>query len=86
MPLYDYRCSACGKFEAMRKVSQRDEPMNCPTCDETAERVTASAPHVRSQGANFGMGPDFLSGSGSGSGGEGAGSYGMRHRGGCLCC
>lgn len=82
MPLYDYRCSACGTFEAMRKVSARDEPINCPTCDEAAERITASAPHVRAQGSNFGAGPDFL----SGSGGDGVGSYGMRHRGGCSCC
>ena len=30
MPTYDYACPACGGFEALRSLSQRDEPCNCP--------------------------------------------------------
>ncbi len=30
MPTYDYACPACGGFEALRSLSQRDEPLPLP--------------------------------------------------------
>jgi putative FmdB family regulatory protein len=33
MPTYEYSCPACGStFEALRKVSERDQPIACPSC------------------------------------------------------
>ncbi|MDR5854562.1 zinc ribbon domain-containing protein [Caballeronia sp. LZ062] len=74
MPVYDYECSQCGAFEAVRRIAERDEPAACPDCGATAARVTIGAPSVGS------------SGGGSQPASEDVGSYGMRHRGGCLCC
>ncbi len=36
MPIYDYRCLACGIFEAMRGVEDSSTP--CPICSQLAER------------------------------------------------
>ncbi|SAK63138.1 FmdB family regulatory protein [Caballeronia temeraria] len=73
MPVYDYECADCGAFEAVRRIAERDDPAVCPQCGATAGRVTIGAPTVG--GANSSAG-----------GGDEAGSYGMSHRGGCLCC
>ncbi|SAK54827.1 FmdB family zinc ribbon protein [Caballeronia ptereochthonis] len=73
MPVYDYECASCGAFEAVRRIAERDEPAACPLCGATATRVTIGAPSVGGASA-----PP--------SGADDAGSYGMRHRGGCLCC
>ncbi|BBU27555.1 hypothetical protein BTHE68_12890 [Burkholderia sp. THE68] len=73
MPFYDYECATCGAFEAARRIAERDEPAACPQCSATAARVTIGAPSVGGASA-------------SGAGAEDAGSYGMQHRGGCLCC
>ena len=74
MPVYDYECASCGTFETARRIAERDDPAACPLCGATAVRVTIGAPTVGG-GANA-----------QASGAEDAGSYGMRHRGGCLCC
>jgi len=74
MPVYDYECADCGKFEAVRRIAERDEAAACPRCGMTAERVRVGAP--------------ALLGGASSSGGasDSEGGYGMRHRGGCSCC
>lgn len=43
MPMYDYRCKACGaRFEAWQKFT--DEPISvCPTCSGPAQRVIHAA-------------------------------------------
>lgn len=43
MPMYDYRCKACGaRFEAWQKFS--DDPISvCPTCSGPAQRVIHAA-------------------------------------------
>ncbi len=34
MPLYEYYCADCqSKFEALRSMSQADEPITCRQCD-----------------------------------------------------
>lgn len=45
MPIYEYRCSACGhQLEALQKIS--DEPLKtCPNCEQEAllKQLTAAA-------------------------------------------
>jgi putative FmdB family regulatory protein len=46
MPTYDYRCEACGGFDALRSMGERDQPVACPGCGRPAPRVMASAPRL----------------------------------------
>ena len=41
MPTYDYACKACGNFDALRQISKRDEPVQCPECGELSARIFA---------------------------------------------
>ncbi len=35
MPLYEYRCAACGsRFELLRRVGQGSEGVACPECGQ----------------------------------------------------
>ena len=41
MPIYEYRCSKCGDFEAMQKMS--DKPLTtCPTCRRKVTKLISS--------------------------------------------
>lgn len=53
MPIYEYRCSACGHtLEALQKLS--DEPLKqCPNCDEAALARLISAPSFRLKGKGW---------------------------------
>jgi putative FmdB family regulatory protein len=42
MPLYDYRCRACGEFRAFRPMDQAAAPAACPACGGAAARVLAA--------------------------------------------
>ncbi|WP_109482414.1 zinc ribbon domain-containing protein [Paraburkholderia sp. C35] len=75
MPVYDYECAGCGRFETVRRIAERDEPADCPHCGASAERVRVGAPALLG-GA---------SGGSSDSDSDSEGGYGMRHRG-CSCC
>ncbi len=46
MPTYDYACGHCGGFDAIRSVSQRDLPADCPGCGAASPRVFAHAPRL----------------------------------------
>jgi len=46
MPTYDYACPSCGDFDALRRVSARDEPAACPDCGAASPRVFANAPRL----------------------------------------
>ncbi len=61
MPLYEYRCDACGHaFEALQKMS--DEPLvHCPACDEATLRKLVSAAGFRLKGDGW-YETDFKSG------------------------
>lgn len=72
MPIYDYECADCGAFEVMRRIAERDDPVDCPQCSGAVERIHTGAPMLASSDGN--------------SGGDSEGSYGMRHRAGCSCC
>ncbi|MEE9248634.1 MAG: zinc ribbon domain-containing protein [Dehalococcoidia bacterium] len=40
MPLYEYKCPGCGnQFDLLRRMSQADEPVSCPSCNNGAQRV-----------------------------------------------
>lgn len=51
MPVYDYKCNACGNAFETRQ-SFHDEPVaNCPVCGKGAERqITAVAVHFKGSG------------------------------------
>lgn len=51
MPMYDYSCSSCGEFSALRPLSEYRDPMPCPTCGETAARVI-TAPNLACMSAS----------------------------------
>lgn len=43
MPLYEYKCAACGYFEQIRPMADHAKG-NCPTCGEVCRQVMRSAP------------------------------------------
>ena len=61
MPIYEYRCSACGaEFESIRPVSRADDPIDCKICGAPASRQlsnfsfksdTFTAPKLRNRPA-----------------------------------
>jgi putative FmdB family regulatory protein len=46
MPVYEYRCNACGPFTQMRPMAEYEQPALCPVCGAAAERVILTAPHL----------------------------------------
>lgn len=55
MPIYEYECPQCGRFEKIQKFS--DKPLShCPQCDEAGRKsvvtkaVSASAFHLKGSG------------------------------------
>ena len=44
MPTYEYACDACGGFDALRPIAERDAPCACPGCGAPAPRVLLTAP------------------------------------------
>jgi len=84
VPLYEYQCPRCGRFELIQKFS--DEPLKkCPTCGSEVQKLL-SAPAIQFKGTGWyitdyarkseGKGGKGKSESGSGDGGktEGGGS------------
>ena len=58
MPTYEYSCPVCGSaFEALRKVSERDQTIACPSCGTAAER-RISAPRFMANGLSR-SGPEW---------------------------
>jgi putative FmdB family regulatory protein len=45
MPLYEYRCNACGEFEAWRSMAEYNAPINCSECNQVATKIF-SAPNI----------------------------------------
>lgn len=39
MPTYTYECETCGEFDSFRKMSERESPIECPTCHVQTSRV-----------------------------------------------
>ena len=55
MPLYEYKCVTCGRFEQWRTLAEVGTPMFCPTCQAVAQRVF-SAPNVNLNSGNLRLG------------------------------
>jgi putative FmdB family regulatory protein len=51
MPLYEYRCEKCGRFETLQKFSE-GPLVACPACGEPVERLI-SAPAFQFKGSGF---------------------------------
>lgn len=51
MPLYEYQCPQCGRFELIQKFS--DPPLaSCPTCSSGVEKLL-SAPAIQFKGTGW---------------------------------
>lgn len=51
MPLYEYSCPQCGRFELIRKFS--DRPLKaCPTCGKAVQKLP-SAPAIQFKGTGW---------------------------------
>src|SRR5262245_38193776 len=51
MPLYEYQCGRCGRFELIRKFS--DPPVEkCPTCGSEVQKLLSS-PAIQFKGAGW---------------------------------
>ena len=84
MPTYDYRCTDCGGFSAVRKLSERNDPCACPRCGTIGERVLFAVPmyglldaaereaHAINERAAHAP--------------QGSREYRARHGAGCSCC
>ncbi len=61
MPIYEYRCNACGyQTEVMQKLSE-PELSDCPSCEQPALRKLISAVSFRLKGGGW-YETDFKSG------------------------
>ena len=70
MPLYEYQCPKCGRFELIKKFS--DAPLtSCPTCGRDIQKLF-SAPAIQFKGSGWYI-TDYAR-KGSGGDGDGAGS------------
>lgn len=59
MPMYEYRCRECGRaFEMLRRMSDSDRDLKCPSCDsEQVERqISACAVSFGSAAGSSGCG------------------------------
>jgi putative FmdB family regulatory protein len=39
VPLYEFRCQACGPFDLRRDMQDAADTASCPRCDQPARRV-----------------------------------------------
>jgi putative FmdB family regulatory protein len=75
VPLYEYQCAKCGRFEIIQKFA--DQPLSvCPTCGQEVQKLL-SAPAIQFKGTGWYI-TDYArkggsGGSSSGSTGDGAG-------------
>jgi putative FmdB family regulatory protein len=69
VPLYEYQCPKCGRFELIRKFA--DEPLTeCPTCGSEVQKL-ASAPAIQFKGTGWYVTDYARKSSGEGKSGEG---------------
>ncbi|HEX2953003.1 MAG TPA: FmdB family zinc ribbon protein [Bacillota bacterium] len=52
MPIYDYNCEKCGRFELMQSI--KAEPLTtCPTCGSAVKRLISFNPNIIFKGPGF---------------------------------
>lgn len=39
MPLYEFKCDDCGKFELWRSMAESSHPAYCPSCQTLGKRI-----------------------------------------------
>ena len=87
MPTYDYDCPDCGGFDALRSVSQRDEPCNCPDCGAVSPRVFVAAPRLACLSSEKRSAYETNERAAHAPRSSRDGDYGrLRHPAGCGCC
>jgi len=52
MPIYEYKCAKCGKFEKLQKVGE-DALTHCPSCEGEVERLISKNVGVVFKGSGF---------------------------------
>jgi putative FmdB family regulatory protein len=54
MPMYSYTCTQCGHTaDQLRKLEDRDEPIECSVCESTMIRVVAKTSPPKFIGDGF---------------------------------
>lgn len=52
MPIYEYKCSDCGRFELEQSI--KDKPLtNCPSCGGKAQRLISKNVNIIFKGSGF---------------------------------
>lgn len=52
MPVYDYKCPNCGRFELQQSI--KDEPLtNCPICHSQVQRLISKNVGIIFKGSGF---------------------------------
>jgi putative FmdB family regulatory protein len=75
MPLYEYQCEKCGRFELIKKFS--DEPVQtCPTCGGPVQKLLSS-PAIQFKGTGWYV-TDYAKSGGSKGKSEGGKSEGSK--------
>lgn len=46
MPTYDYLCTECGPFTALRPMADYADPQDCPGCGSSARRAMLTVPSI----------------------------------------
>jgi len=52
MPIYDYKCEKCGRFEKTQKITE-EALQECPQCGGSVERLISKNVGVVLKGAGF---------------------------------
>ncbi len=47
MPTYEYACTQCGGFTAVRPLAEFRDPQPCPKCAAPSPRVTMTSPSFK---------------------------------------
>ncbi|HKC10759.1 MAG TPA: FmdB family zinc ribbon protein [Vicinamibacteria bacterium] len=71
LPLYEYKCPRCGRFEILQKYSD-PSLMACPTCGKEVHRLL-SAPAIQFKGTGWYI-TDYARKSSGGDGADGSSS------------
>lgn len=71
LPLYEYKCPRCGRFEILQKYSD-PSLMACPTCGKEVHRLL-SAPAIQFKGSGWYI-TDYARKSSGGDGADGSSS------------
>lgn len=52
MPIYDYKCEKCGRFEKLQKITESVLP-ECPVCGSPVERLISKNVGIVLKGSGF---------------------------------